>query len=88
MAPSKIAPANHKFLCLFRGCNLIEVQNTDVKKGIANGTTCTFQHVMVKSGVELTPIQMYGKWVNSVCIEDVEYMELHWQGLDRFKGTF
>jgi hypothetical protein len=75
-------------LCLFDGCNLMINENGDVENGIANGTTCVFKKAKLKSGSQLHPIQMHGYWINSVSVEDVEYLELQWQDSSRFVGTF
>lgn len=75
-------------LCLFSGCNLMVTENEDVLHGKANGTTCTFQKVRFKSGVEPEKIQMYGYWVYAIAMEDVESMEVRWQDCDFFSGNF
>jgi hypothetical protein len=75
-------------LCLFDGCNLMGNENDDVEHGIANGTTCLFRKAKLKPDKHLHPIRMYDYWVNSVSIEDVEYLELQWQDSSRFVGTF
>jgi hypothetical protein len=63
-------------------------ENEDVLHGKANGTTCTFQKVRFKSGVEPEKIQMYGYWVYAIAMEDVESMEVRWQDCDFFSGNF
>jgi hypothetical protein len=75
-------------LCLAYGCNVMVNENNDVHNGIANGTTAVFQKAILKSGVKLQPLQMFGYWVNSVCVDDVEQLELKWQDSDRFQGKF
>jgi hypothetical protein len=75
-------------LCLFDGCNLMGNENEDVENGIANGTTCIFKKAKLKPGAQLHPIQMHKYWVNSVSVNDVEYLELQWQDSSRFVGTF
>ena len=61
--------------------------NDDVKNGIANGTTSTFQKVHLKPGKSTHAIQMHGYWVLAIDIVDVDYLLLRWQDC-RFKGTF
>ena len=75
-------------LCLFSGCNVLVTLNEDVVHGIANGTTCKFRKVVLKSGVVLQKLQMYGYWVYTISMEAVEYMEVEWQDCDKFVGTF
>jgi hypothetical protein len=75
-------------LCLFYGSNLMGNENSDVAHGIANGTTCTFKKANLKPGTVLQPIKMHGFWVNSVCVDDVESLELEWQDCSRFQGIF
>jgi hypothetical protein len=75
-------------LCLFSGCNLMLTENEDVLKGKANGTTCLFRKLILKPGARAEKIQMYGYWVNSISIEDVEFMVLRWEDCDHFAGNF
>ena len=74
-------------LCLFSGCLLMSVENDDVKNGIANGTTSTFEKIIFKNGATPKPIQMHGKWVYGINIEDVDHLVLRWHDC-RFQGTF
>ena len=74
-------------LCLWHGCNLMGTGNDDVRNGIANGTTSTFQKVRMKPGKSAKPMRLHGYWVLSVDITDVEYLLLRWQDC-RFQGTF
>ena len=76
------------FLCLFDGCHVMGIENEDVENGIANGTTCIFKKVYLKHGATLQPIELNGYWVNSVSVEDVEFLELEWQDSSRFIGRF
>ena len=69
-------------LCLFDGCPLMGVENEDVDHGIANGTQCIFRSVHLKPGILPQCIQMHGFCVNSVSVEDVEWLELEWQGFE------
>ena len=64
------------------------IENEDVENGIANGTTCIFKKVYLKHGATLQPIELNGYWVNSVSVEDVEFLELEWQDSSRFIGRF
>ena len=75
-------------LCLFDGCPLMGVENEDVEHGIANGTQCILRSVHLKPGTIPQCIQMHGFCVNSVSVNDVEWLELEWQDSSRFKGRF
>jgi hypothetical protein len=75
-------------LCLFDGCPLMGIENEDVEHGIANGTQCIFRSVPLQPGIIPQPIQMHGYWVNSVSVEDVQWLELEWQNSSRFRGRF
>ena len=61
--------------------------NKDVASGIANGTCSTFERAVFKPGKSATPIQMYGKWVYCIDIEDVDHLILRWQD-SKYRGTF
>ena len=74
-------------LCLFHGCHVMGTQNSDVKNGIANGTTSTFQKIIFKDGKSPKPMKMHGKWVYGIDIEDVDHLVLEWYKC-KFKGTF
>jgi hypothetical protein len=73
-------------LCLSYGCNMMVNENLDVYNGIANGTTTEFLKAILKPGAKLQPIQMFGYWVNSVTVDEVDELELKWQDYDRFQG--
>ena len=75
-------------LCLFTGCQLMNVDNEDVGRGIANGTTSILHKVFIKEGKKPSPVCFNGFWVHAIDIEDVICLELSWHGLDKFKGTF
>jgi hypothetical protein len=75
-------------LCLGPRWNMMINDNIDVHEGIANGTTAEFVKAYLKAGAKLVPIQMFGYWVNSVTVEEVDQLEFEWQDYDRFKGTF
>ena len=74
-------------LCLFGGSDLMCTDNSDVKNGIANGTTAKFRKAWLKPGSKLTPIKLFGHWVNSVDIRDVDHLELEWHDCF-YKGRF
>jgi hypothetical protein len=75
-------------LCLFDGCHVMGIENEDVENGMANGTTCIFKKAYLKHGAPLQPIELNGNWVNSVSVEDVEFLELEWQDSSRFIDRF
>jgi hypothetical protein len=73
-------------LCLVSGCQLMVNDNIDVYSGISNGTTTKFVKAILKKGAIIVPMQMFGYWVNSVTVDDVDQLELEWQNYDRFRG--
>ena len=75
-------------LCLFDGCHLMGNVNSDVANGIANGTTCTLKHVVLKAGKRPHPIRMHDCWVNAVEVSDVKHMELNFHDSSQFVGRF
>jgi hypothetical protein len=75
-------------LCLFSGCLLMGTENEDVTHGIANGTQSIFEKVKLKQRKKPHPMQLHGKWVYAVDIEDVQYLKLRWHDSDKFSGTF
>jgi hypothetical protein len=75
-------------LCLASGCNMMVNDNIDVHNGIANGTTAEFVKAILKPGAKLQPMQMFGYWVNTVTVDEVDQLEFEWQDYDRFKGKF
>jgi hypothetical protein len=75
-------------LCLFDGCNVMGNENSDVGNGIANGTTCIFRKVHLKSGITLQRMQMHGFWVFAASVEDIERIELEWQDSSMYQGKF
>jgi len=75
-------------LCLFCGCEVMTNINEDVECGTANGSTAIFKCVHLKTNCVMMPTRMHGHWVNSVDIDDVEFIELQWTNAKRFKGTF
>ena len=75
------------FLCLFSGCHVMYTKNDNVKKGIANGVTATFEKAILKPGKCPTPSQVAGFWVNTIDVNDVDCLLLKWHDC-RFEGTF
>jgi hypothetical protein len=57
--------------------------NIDVHNG-SNGTTAEFVKAYLKPGAKLVPIQMFGYWVYSVTVDEVDLCGNY----DRFKGKF
>lgn len=78
------------FLCLFSGCEVMVNENIDVVNGIANGTCCQFQKAVLKTGCNVKQIKFHGFWVNSVDIDEVEYILLRFDKSykDTFQGQF
>jgi hypothetical protein len=70
-------------LCLVSGCQLMVNDNIDVYSGISNGTTTKFVKAILNKGAIIVPMQMFGYWVNSVTVDDVDQLELEWQNYDR-----
>lgn len=75
------------FLTLISQCPVMGTKNTDVANGIANGTCATFERAVFRPGKSAYPIQLYGKWVYAIDIEDVDYLVLKWSD-SKFKGRF
>jgi hypothetical protein len=63
-------------------------QNKDLLHGIAKGTVCKFRKLVLKPCVETGKIEMYTYWVNTIAMDDVEYIEVEWQDCDHFIGKF
>ena len=78
------------FLCLFHGCELMVNDNIDVKNGIANGTCCQFERAVLKPGTNVEKMQVHGRWVNTVDINNVDYIVLRFDASysPKFNGTF
>ena len=78
------------FLCLFYGCEMMVNDNIDVKNGIANGTCCQFEKAVLKPGHNVEQMQVHGRWVNTVDINNIEYIVLRFDASynPRFNGTF
>ena len=74
-------------LCLFSDCRLMGVENTDVNNGIANGTTSEFKRIEFKDGCAPKPMQLHGKWVYGIDIDEVDHLVCRWQD-SRFEGEF
>jgi hypothetical protein len=58
-------------LCLGPRWNMMINDNIDVHNGIANGTTAEFVSLS-QTGAKLVPIQMFGYWVYSVTVDEVD----------------
>jgi hypothetical protein len=71
-------PAGDGFSSLVRfyDCQLMCNQYKTVDLGIANGTTVLFKKVHLMSDAELVPIQVYGYWIYSVDMKDVDCLEM------------
>lgn len=78
------------FLCLFHGCKLMISDNIDVKNGIANGTCCSFDKAVLLPNAQVTPMNVHGRWVNSVDIKDEDHLVLRFDGMHEplYQGTF
>jgi hypothetical protein len=76
------------FLKLFSGSNQMVNINKDVGNGIANGAVAKFKKAKLKPGANVVPIQMFGYWVNSVSVDEVEQLEMEWIDSDRYQGRF
>ncbi len=63
-------------------------ENEDVLHGMANGSVCKFRKLVLKTGSNLKKIKMYDHWVHAAGMDDVEYIEVRWQGCDHFVGKF
>jgi hypothetical protein len=74
-------------LCLFSKCPTMGTHNTDVKNGIANGTTAVFEKAVLKPGKYAHPMQLHGCWVYAVDVGDVDHLQMRWKD-SRFEGTF
>jgi hypothetical protein len=59
-------------------------ENEDVLQGIANGTVCKIQKLVLKQGAKLKRIKMYDYWVHAVGTDDMEYIEVEWQDCNHF----
>jgi hypothetical protein len=76
------------FLRLHTGCSLMVNLNEDVKHGIANGTTCIFDKVLLMPNALLQPIQLNGFWIFAVNASEVKCFQLTWKGSGMFTGRF
>jgi hypothetical protein len=67
-------------LCLVAsGCNMIVNDSIDIHNGIANGTTTEFVRAILKPGAKLQQMQIFGYWVDSVTVDEVDQLEFEWQ---------
>ena len=78
------------FLCLFYGCELMVNDNIDVKNGIANGTCCQFEKAFLRPGTTVEKMQVHGRWVNTVDINNVDHIVLRFDVSyhPRYQGRF
>jgi hypothetical protein len=51
------------------------ITTTLIHNGIANGTTAEFVSLS-QTGAKLVPIQMFGYWVYSVTVDEVDQLDL------------
>ena len=84
-SPSK---RSDPMLKLFQGCEVMATENEDVAHGIANGTTATFSHLVLKENSKTFPVKVNGFCVNAVHAEDVDSVRLKWSEGNTFKGEF
>lgn len=80
----RVAP----LLKLFEGCEVMTLDNIDVKNGIANGTTAKFRKILLKEGVEMHKVCYSGYWIHSVHVHEIENVLLEWTPDSLFQGTF
>ncbi len=64
------------------------ISNSDVKHGIANGTTGYFKKVVFKEGKKPTPMKIYGYWIYCISISDVDHIVVQWTEDSKFQGHF
>lgn len=65
------------FLKLFHGAALMYTENHDVSNGIANGTLCYLEKVVLREGVRETDFQMMnidGYWVRTIDASKVDHL--------------
>jgi hypothetical protein len=58
------------------------VVNDRIDDYIFIGTSAEFVKTYLKVGAKLQPIQMFGYWVNSVTVDEVDQLELEQQDYD------
>lgn len=75
-------------LKLFYKTLVMGTDNEDVSNGVANGTTASFEYLVLKEGKQAHKIKFNGYWVYAVNAEDVDYMKLRWTADSTFEGTF
>jgi len=75
-------------LKLYAGCQVMLVENKDVDKGHANGTTAQFLSLQLKQRVQPHRITIEGFWVYAVYADEVEFIRLQWTADSTFEGTF
>ena len=74
-------------LTLFSGCRLMGTHNSDVKNGVANGTTSTFKRVVFKQGKRPHKMKLHGHWIYAIDSEDVDHLLLEWHD-SIYRGKF
>jgi hypothetical protein len=80
----RVAP----LLCLIQGGDAMVTDNLEVSTGVGNGTCCTFAKAILKCGETTTPIQVHGRWIHSVDIDQVHRLVMRWNDESRYRGTF
>jgi hypothetical protein len=63
------------YLCLYLGCGLMMGENTDVTKGLANGSKGIFKGIRLKEGQNTHVTCLNGYFVRSVYASQVENIE-------------
>jgi hypothetical protein len=63
-------------------------QNKDVLYGILNGTVCKCRKLVLKPGIEIKKIQMFNYWINTIGMDNMEYIEVEWEDCNHFVGKF
>jgi hypothetical protein len=58
---------------------MIVNDSIDIHNGIANGTTTEFVRAILKPGAKLQQMQIFGYWVDSVTVDEVDQLEFEWQ---------
>ena len=74
-------------LTLFSGCPVMGTENKDVVNGIANGTTGTFRHAVLKQGKKVHAMKLNGHWVNAIDANDVVHLRIDFVDCKK-KGSF
>ena len=80
----RVAP----MLKLFKGCQVMCLENENVSCGIANGTTALLEQVLLKDGMHPHKIRVNGYYVWAVRAEEVDCVKLKWTEDSTFQGYF